>query len=46
MTITESGLKLLGKLDEKKKDLDDIMSNLSEAEMKLLNHLLDKLREG
>ena len=46
VTITESGLKLLGKLDEKNKDLDDIMSNLSEAEMKLLNHLLDKLREG
>ncbi len=46
VTITQYGLDLLKKLDEKNADLDNTMSNLSEAEMKLLNHLLDKLREG
>lgn len=46
VTITQYGLDLLKNLDGKNSDLDSIMSNLSDTEMKLLNHLLDKLREG
>lgn len=46
VTITGLGLTILQNLDNRNEDLDGIMSNLLESEMKLLNHLLDKLREG
>jgi len=44
MTITDKGLKLLDKLDDKQDKMDDILSNLSEKEASNLNKLLDKIR--
>jgi len=43
--ITEKGLELLTKLDEKNNELDKIMSQLKLDEVKTLNELLDKLRD-
>ena len=45
ITITQQGLNILERLDAKVHLLDGIMCNLSEADAKLLNHLLDKLRD-
>jgi len=42
--ISEKGLGLLAMLDEKSDELDNILSNLSVEELKVLNRLLDKLR--
>jgi DNA-binding MarR family transcriptional regulator len=42
--ISANGLNLLSKLDEKNKELDKILSHLSDEELKALNRLLDKLR--
>jgi len=44
VTITDKGLKLLEKLDNKQDDMDDILSNLSEKEALSLSKLLDKIR--
>ena len=44
VTITDKGLKLLEKLDDKQDKMDDILSNLSEKEASNLSKLLDKIR--
>jgi len=44
VTITEKGLALLAELDVSANKLDNIISNLSLAEAKQLNELLDKAR--
>jgi len=46
VSITESGKKLLQKIDACNNDMDAIFDNLSEADAHILNTLLDKLREG
>ena len=46
VSITDKGKKLLEKLDKSSEEMDAIMSNLTEAEAKTLNKLLDKLRSG
>ena len=45
ITITPQGLQILERLDAKVHLLDGIMCHLTEADAKLLNHLLDKLRD-
>ena len=42
--ITDKGRKLLEKLDEYNDLLDGVMKNLTEEEARMLNELLDKLR--
>lgn len=44
--ISDNGLQLLSKLDEKLKSFEDQSRKLSEDEAQTLNILLDKLREG
>jgi MarR family transcriptional regulator, 2-MHQ and catechol-resistance regulon repressor len=44
VVITDKGQKLLKKLDQETKGLDDII-NLSDSESEELSHLLDKLRQ-
>jgi DNA-binding MarR family transcriptional regulator len=44
ITITEKGKRVLSKLDQRNYMLDNMMSGLSEKEMKTLNKLLDKIR--
>lgn len=44
VTITEKGKRLLEKIDVYSTQMDGIMMNLTEAEAKTLNQLLDKLR--
>ena len=45
IVITAKGLKLLEKIDAYNGRVDGIMMNLSEAEAKTLNKLLDKIRD-
>ena len=45
INITENGLALLLILDERNKEMDSIVSNLSKDEAILLSKLLDKIRE-
>lgn len=45
VTLSETGVQLLQKLDGKTVDLDSIISNLTDDETDSLNDLLDKLRE-
>ena len=42
--ITKKGLDLLKKLEKEEENLDSFLSNLTEAEAKKLNELLDKIR--
>jgi DNA-binding MarR family transcriptional regulator len=42
--ITEKGLKLLDKIDSQEDKMKEAFSNLTEAEARQLNNLLDKLR--
>ena len=44
ITISEKGRRLLDKLDTCDLDMDAILKNISMADAKKLNHLLDKLR--
>jgi DNA-binding MarR family transcriptional regulator len=44
--ITEKGKKLLEELDANNKEMDAVFKNLSIAEAKTLNHLLDKIRHS
>lgn len=44
VSITEKGKRLLEKIDRYEKEMDDIFGNLSAAEAKTLNNLLDKIR--
>jgi DNA-binding MarR family transcriptional regulator len=46
VTIAERGKKLLGKIDAYDEQMDGIMMNLTEAEARVLNGLLDKIRNG
>jgi DNA-binding MarR family transcriptional regulator len=46
VVITEKGRKLLEKLDSNAVQMDGVMKNLSMAEAKSLNQLLDKIRSS
>lgn len=46
VTISDKGLKLLEKMDRHENDMDGIFNNLTEAEAKTLNKLLDKVRKS
>lgn len=46
ISITEEGKKVLAKIDRNEKQMVAIMANLDQQEMKLLNGLLDKMRES
>lgn len=45
VSITPEGKKILATIDEYEKDMDAVLGNLSDAEAKTLNKLLDKIRE-
>jgi DNA-binding MarR family transcriptional regulator len=45
ITISEAGLSLLHRLDEKNTEMDSILKNLTEHESAQLSKLLDKIRE-
>lgn len=44
--ITDKGLEVLKGMDKHEKNLDDMLSGLSQEEAQQLNHLLDKVRAG
>ena len=46
VTITDTGLQLLDRLDSYNEQMDAMLGNLSEDEAKLLNNLLDKIRSS
>jgi len=46
VTITDTGLQLLDKLDSYNEQMDAMLSNLSEDDAKMLNQLLDKIRSS
>ncbi len=43
--ISEKGKKMLERLDAKEKEMDSVLSNLSEKDANVLSDLLDKIRE-
>jgi DNA-binding MarR family transcriptional regulator len=45
VTLSETGVQLLQKLDKKTDELDSIISNLTDQDTDALNDLLDKMRE-
>jgi DNA-binding MarR family transcriptional regulator len=45
VSITEKGRKLLAKMDEHEYEVDAVFKNLSDAEAKTFNKLLDKIRQ-
>jgi len=45
VTISEKGKKLMSEMDKHAETMDEIAGNISEAEAKTLNKILDKLRE-
>ena len=44
VTISDKGKKLLEKMDECQNEMDGILKNISEDEARVLNTLLDKIR--
>ena len=46
VTISDKGLKLLEKMDRHDNDMEAVFKNLTDAEAKTLNKLLDKLRKS
>jgi MarR family 2-MHQ and catechol resistance regulon transcriptional repressor len=46
VSITEKGLKLLDKLDQKQDEMDGILNNLTIKEAAVLSKLLDKIRSS
>jgi DNA-binding MarR family transcriptional regulator len=46
VTITESGMSLLEKLDSFNDEMDALLGNITEDEAKMLNQLLDKIRSS
>jgi DNA-binding MarR family transcriptional regulator len=46
VTITDTGLQLLDKLDSYNEQMDAMLGNLSEDDAKMLNQLLDKIRSS
>lgn len=46
VTITDTGLQLLDRLDSYNEQMDAMLGNLSEEDAKMLNNLLDKIRSS
>jgi DNA-binding MarR family transcriptional regulator len=46
ITIAEKGINLLSELDSKDAEMDAILKNLDEYDVKQMNHLLDKIRNS
>ena len=46
VSISPKGKNLLEKMDQYEKEMDAILGNLSQAETKTLNNLLDKIRQS
>ena len=46
VSITIKGKNLLEKIDKREHEMDAVFSNLSQAEGKILNNLLDKIRQS
>jgi DNA-binding MarR family transcriptional regulator len=46
VSITDKGKKLLEKMDGYDDEMDGIFDNLTEADVKAFNKLMDKLRAG
>jgi DNA-binding MarR family transcriptional regulator len=46
VTITEQGMDLLEKLDGYNDEMDALLNNITEEEAKMLNQLLDKIRNS
>jgi DNA-binding MarR family transcriptional regulator len=46
VTITDTGLQLLDRLDSYNEQMDAMLGNLSEEDAKMLNQLLDKIRNS
>ena len=46
VSISAKGKKILANIDEYEKDMDAILGNLTDAEAKTLNNLLDKIRQS
>lgn len=46
VTISESGMELLDRLDAHQDDMDGVFKNLDEEQAITLNHLLDKIRSS
>jgi DNA-binding MarR family transcriptional regulator len=46
VTITDAGLQLLDKLDSYNEQMDAMLESLTEEEAKMLNNLLDKIRNS
>jgi len=46
VTITDSGMQLLDKLDSYNEQMDAMLESLSEEEARMLNNLLDKIRRS
>ncbi|MDB5202108.1 MAG: regulatory protein MarR [Ferruginibacter sp.] len=46
VSITDKGKKLLEKIDKYNDEMDEIFGNISEADAKTLNKLLDKIRSA
>ena len=46
ISITEEGKKILAKIDRNEKEMKAIIANLNQEEMKILNGLLDKMRDS
>jgi len=45
VSITEKGLELLSKMDKSEKQVDTFLNNLNDSEVRILNELIDKIRE-
>jgi DNA-binding MarR family transcriptional regulator len=46
VTITDTGMQLLDRLDSYNEQMDSMLGNLSEEDAKMLNQLLDKIRSS
>jgi DNA-binding MarR family transcriptional regulator len=46
VTITDAGMQLLERLDSYNEQMDSMLGNLDEEEAKMLNQLLDKIRNS
>jgi DNA-binding MarR family transcriptional regulator len=46
VTMTDTGMQLLDRLDSYNEQMDSMLGNLSEEEAKMLNQLLDKIRNS
>jgi DNA-binding MarR family transcriptional regulator len=44
VSITKKGLDLLSKMDDSEKQVDTFLKNLNDSEVKIINELLDKIR--